>query len=230
MRYPTAQPQIQPRPRVVIAESDADTQALYCEALQSLAVDVVVAGDGRDALVQCLMQQPALVITDTRLPYVDGYALCELLRDDPMTRNVPIIIITAEVRPAELLALRRVGPRAVLAKPVTLDVLKTEVERVQDSGPEPPEPAEPASEPEVTPRTPYQASATRRFQRFETTTPAIVPPPLRCPSCDRLLEFRKSRIGGVTRSAAEQWDEFACPECHDRFEYRHRTRNLREIS
>ena len=231
MKRQTPAPRVLPRPRVVVADADQDTQALYDEAFRSLPADIVAATDGRDALVQCCIQPPALLITDTRLPFIDGFSLCELLRNDPLTRDVPIIVVTAEVRPAVLLPLRRLGGITVLAKPVAVETLKAAIERVHngtgDSGGLS-ESDEDVAVDEV-PRAPYQTSATRRFRRSETSAPATLPPPLRCPSCDRQLEFRKSRIGGVTSRDAERWDELGCPDCRQRFEYRHRTKSLRPI-
>jgi hypothetical protein len=67
------------------------------------------------------------------------------------------------------------------------------------------------------------------FRRFDTSTPPHAVPFLVCPSCDRRLEYRKSRVGGVTSRFAEQWDEFICPATCGTFEYRHRTRKLRPV-
>jgi hypothetical protein len=122
--------------------------------------------------------------------------------------------------------LRRLGA-SVLAKPVDVELLRAEVGRLRDT-------TDGASgawdiHPDDQPRTRFNSTATRSFRRFETTTPATLPPVLRCPHCDRFLEFRKSRIGGVTRRDAEQWDEFCCPDCKATFEYRHRTRKVRAI-
>jgi CheY-like chemotaxis protein len=218
----------EPAPRVVVAEADDDTRMLYREALRPLGVDVVDAADGRDALVQCLLQPPALVITDTWLPFVNGYDLCALLRRDSLTRGVPIIVVTADTRTAELVTLRQLGAISILSKPVLVDVLAEEVERIRG---EPPPSAVQSAKRDVDGRPPmlHPPSATRSFHRFETTAPAMSPPALHCPDCDRPLQFRKSRIGGVTRRNAEQWDEFHCLECAGEFEYRHRTKLLRPI-
>src|SRR4051794_41385944 len=96
MKMPRLQPQTEPIPRVVIADADGDTRSLYREALRPLAVEVVGAADGRDALVQCFVQRPAMVITDTWLPFIDGYALCELLRRRPLTLSALNIDLTSE--------------------------------------------------------------------------------------------------------------------------------------
>jgi len=223
------EPRSEPIPRVVIADADPDARSLYREALRRLAVEAIGAADGRDALVQCLIQRPAMVITDTWLPFIDGYALCELLRRDPLTRSVPIVVVTADVRTPALVALARLGSIAILGKPVSVDTLAEAVERVRDEPGPAPIPGELSASSDGAPKAAAPKMATRSFRRFETTAPATLPPPLRCPGCDRLLEFRKSRIGGVTRLNAEQWDEFCCPECSGTFEYRHRTKKLRVI-
>jgi hypothetical protein len=75
----------------------------------------------------------------------------------------------------------------------------------------------------------FMSTASRRFRRFVTTVPAMAPPALRCPQCDRMLHFKQSRIGGVNHTGREQWDEFQCAACSTGFEYRHRTRKLKSI-
>jgi two-component system cell cycle response regulator DivK len=214
-------------PRVVVADANRDARALYGDALRPLGLEIIGVADGRDALVQCLIQPPALVLTDAWLPFVDGFALCELLRRDSMTRSVPIIILTTDISTVDLAAVERLGAISVLSKPVSVDAIVEAVEKVRD------EPAMLAPPirlmPQVVEAPSHPSIATRSFRRFETTAPATRPPSLRCPDCDRLLEFRKSRIGGVTRRNAEQWDEFHCQDCSGVFEYRHRTKKLRPI-
>ncbi|MCU1386409.1 MAG: response receiver sensor diguanylate cyclase/phosphodiesterase [Acidobacteria bacterium] len=209
--------------RVVLADADADTRLLYREALRSMPFDIVEATDGRDALVRCLIEPPALLITETQLPGIDGYHLCQLLRRDPLTRSIPILVVTSEVRPVQIARVRQMGAGLVLAKPVEMDTLAEAVTRLCE-GPVDASPIEPAPDGAT-----LEASraASRSFRRFETTTPQRRPPALRCTRCDGELEYRKSRVGGVTQRYAEQWDEFECPVCSRAFEYRHRTRKLR---
>src|SRR5437867_2707016 len=88
--------------RILVVEPDDEARALYTQLLQRAGCDVVEASDGRDALVKALAQSPTLVMTETRLPMLDGYALCEVLRADATTRTVPILVITTETRSADL--------------------------------------------------------------------------------------------------------------------------------
>ena len=72
------------------------------QLLEHIGCEVVEAFDGRDALVQALTCQPALMLTEIELPFFDGHALCELLRRDSTTRRVPILVVTTERGRAEL--------------------------------------------------------------------------------------------------------------------------------
>lgn len=220
MTRPILDARTQPLRRVVIADGDADTRSMYREALRGLPLDIVDVGDGCDALVQCLIEAPALLIMDTYLSTLDGYHLCQLLRRDHATRSVAILIVTAEGRPAELTRLRQVGGTHVLSKPLPIDRFCAEVLRLSEGVA--PETAD------ARPDGPGKA-ASRRFRRFETTAPPHEPPALHCRECDRPLAYQKSRVGGVSESNPEQWDQFHCPGCAEVFEYRHRTRHLRRV-
>lgn len=216
-------------PRIVIAEADEDTRALYRESLQSLAAEVVVTSDGRDALVECLIEPPALLITETRLPGLDGYGLCETLRHDPLTRSMPILVVTSDIHPGLLARIKRLGAVAIVSKPAPMDHLVSEVARLCR------DPASSASADDGSPTGGVnevapgarKIAATRAFRRFVTTRPPARPPALSCLHCEVALDYLKSRIGGVRQRDAEQWDEFRCPRCQRTFEYRHRTRKLR---
>jgi CheY-like chemotaxis protein len=206
------------RLRVMIADADPDNRLLYREALRSLPLDIVEAGDGRDALVTCAIDCPALLITDAHLPEIDGLALSAALKRDPMTRSIHVLVVISEPGPAEL-ARARQAEAAVLAAPVSPEELAAAVARLCDTG-APSEPHESAS----------SRPASRTFRRFDTTSPQQPPPVLHCMKCTRPLLYRKSRVGGVTERHAEQWDELECPDCAERFEYRHRTKRLRPVT
>jgi CheY-like chemotaxis protein len=60
---------------------------LYRRLLQGRGSDVVDAVDGRDALARALSVRPSLVLTELRLPILDGFALCSVLRRDSQTKD-----------------------------------------------------------------------------------------------------------------------------------------------
>lgn len=218
MTAPCLDPSNRPLRRVVIADGDADTRALYREALDGLYLDIVEVADGRDALVQCLLQRPSLLIADSHLAIIDGYHLCRVLRQDGVTATVPILVVTSESRPAERTRLRQQGATSVLSKPIALDGFHAAVRSLCDG----------VHVAEVDAARVAYRPASRVHQRFETTAPPEPPPELRCKHCDHPLAYQSSRVGGVSSTNPEQWDVFRCPQCVRRFEFRHRTHTLRE--
>jgi CheY-like chemotaxis protein len=216
---------------VLVAEPDLEMRRLYRDALRRMGCDVVEAADGREALVEALVRRPSAIVMESRLPLVNGPALCEILRRDSMTRTVPILAVTGDVSSTEAERIRRAGADTVVGKPVEPDALLLELVRLTSSSAcdsartavVEPEYRAPAPQ---GPRRRKRDAMSRTHARLTTTTPPLAPPPLRCPTCDGLLVYECSHIGGVSDRHPEQWDDYMCPTC-GAFEYRHRTRKLR---
>jgi len=187
---------------VLIVDPDADSRAFYRELLALEGLTVVEAVDGRDGMTQALMNPPALVMTELVLPLVDGYSLCQVLRADAATRHVPIVMITADPRGTGVSLARSAGADGVLVKPAPIDCILAEVRRLLVSSP----------------------PAAVRANGDSARSPASV----RCPACDRLLMHERTHLGGV-RASREQWDDYVCDSCGDRYQYRHRTRRLSRL-
>jgi two-component system cell cycle response regulator DivK len=222
-------------PRVLIADPSADIRDLYVDVLEGMVDEFVHAEDGRDALVKAMADVPSALITDTQLPFINGYELCRLLRRDMATRTLPILMITGRAVPAELQVARAAGADIVLTKPCLPETLQAEMERlaIRTETWRDPSGAAPGG-PEQAPEVALAGSGARRklsklHARRETTNPPLVPPPLRCPTCDRPLAYQRSHIGGVTANESEQWDYYACERGCGNFQYRQRTRRLRYV-
>lgn len=122
-----------PEPRVVlIAERDRNVRKLQQFFLERAGFGVEFADDGQDALDRALLAPPALVVTEILVPRMDGLALCRRLRDDPRTRDVPVIVfsILAAAQRAE-----EAGATAFLRKPLVETVFVSVVERLTRSQP-----------------------------------------------------------------------------------------------
>jgi CheY-like chemotaxis protein len=233
-----ASPLVDPLPKILIADSEVDSDSFYAHVLGLSESEVVHAMDGRDALVKVLEHPFALVITETRLPYVDGYGLCEVIRHDPDTRNIPIIVVTADSRPASLKRALLAGADVALAKPCVADALLAEARRLLVRSKELRERSDNARLKLAAQRDKSKAllSSSGRpmrgmdaHHRYDTTQPPIVPPPLRCSTCDQPLVYEFSHVGGVSAREPEQWDYYTCANSCGRFQYRQRTRRVRRV-
>ena len=220
---------------VLIADADAETRAHYRDALSRAGCDVVEATDGRDALAKAFQSRPSLVVTELTLSFVNGYALCDILRHDPLTAGVAILVVTAAAGGAD-----GIGVDALLRKPTAPDDLVHEARRLLET----PRVLRAVSRPVPTPkRVQPQHSAdlaaashthrrvpySKAHRRFATTSPPELPPALRCPSCDGALKYEQSQVGGVSDRHPEQWDYFVCPGGCGVFQYRQRTRRIRRV-
>jgi len=211
-----------PRLRVLIVDGDDDNREMYREAFSGAGWSVEEARDGREALVQVLTSKPSVVVTELRLPFISGLALCEILRQDPKTAALPILVVTAEARAAKLAQAERMGANAILVKPRTPDAILLEMHRLLLSSSIPAVSQLPAPAGRRT-------SLVKAHQRIETSDPSVPPVDLLCPICTRRLRYQKTYIGGVSQLHPERWDYYTCAECGN-FQYRYRTRKLRSVS
>jgi two-component system, cell cycle response regulator DivK len=205
-------------PRLILfVDPDVDTHDLYRTFLVPRRYIVQHVDDGRFALARALADPPDVVVTEARVPGIDGIALCGLLRKDPTTRWVPVVVLTGDPRPQLHQQAYRAGATRVLVKPCLPEVLLEELQQVSARADATEE--WPVTEPPIGRRS-------RTHQRLVTTAPPVCPPILRCPHCDVLLVYRRSQIGGVSAKFPEQWDYYQCPGGCGEFQYRHRTRKV----
>lgn len=82
------------RPRVLVADDNADMRQ-YVVRLLSERYEVQAVPDGQAALKAVQQNLPDLVLSDVMMPNLDGFGLLQELREDPQTRTVPIILLSA---------------------------------------------------------------------------------------------------------------------------------------
>jgi two-component system, cell cycle response regulator DivK len=227
-------------PLALLVDRDDDTRAMYAEYLRFARYEIEEAGDGREGLAKALARRPQVVVTETRLPGIDGFQLCRLLRDDVFTRAIPIVVVTADAYVPNLERAREAGASEVLIKPCLPDVLLAEIRRLVDVSVGLRERSVAARDKaghEIARAADAVARSTshrrltlaRSHHRGQTLTPPIAPPQLVCPLCDMSLTYDFSHIGGVSARHSEQWDYYTCPASCGTFQYRQRTRKLRKV-
>jgi CheY-like chemotaxis protein len=231
-------PQLAPRPAILIVDADPDTRELYRAIFPAHEYNVEECDDGAEALGRAIARRPDLIITETYLTRIDGFALCRLLRADPITRTIPIVVVTSAASTGDAARAIQAGASQVLVKPCDPEIVVNAARRALDPAELDADAARHVRrEPAATERPlaavpPAPAVATRGqsrgFHRHITRTPPSAPPELRCPRCDQALTYQHSHIGGVNAQASEQWDYFDCRQC-GRYQYRHRTRKLKAI-
>jgi CheY-like chemotaxis protein len=114
---------------VLIVEDSATTYELYSEILASAGYAVVGADSGQDAYDSARQMQPDLIVMDYELKGIDGVEATRLIKTDPMTRDIPIVMVTGKIGHEDLARARSAGCDSFLMKPCSLDQLLEEARR-----------------------------------------------------------------------------------------------------
>lgn len=115
--------------RILLVDDSRVTRELMKVYLIARDVSLFEAADGQEALERVRADPPDLVIADMRMPRLDGAELCEALRKDAATRNVPVVILTSSKDVETRTRARSAGAREVLQKPIQPQALLEAVNR-----------------------------------------------------------------------------------------------------
>ena len=228
----------------LLVDRDQDTRRMYAEYLRLGNWRVGEASDGREALAKAISLHPDVIITETRLPGIDGITLCGLLRRDVSTNAIPVVFVTGDAYPADVERAMSAGADLVLTKPCLPEDLLTKVRAMLDQAQALRTRAAAvrvdarerlARADDVLSRSVDTVQRHRHLtlkkahRRGDTINPPVAPPTLVCPRCDKPLTYRRSHVGGVSSKHSEQWDYFDCEAGCGTFQYRVRTRKLRKV-
>ena len=114
---------------VLLVEDNEDNRIIYSTVLRHVGYDVIEAEDGVRAIELARSAKPDLILMDISIPQMDGWEATRILRKDPLTRDIPIIALTAHALPDDREKAVQVGFTAYLAKPVEPRAVVAEVRR-----------------------------------------------------------------------------------------------------
>jgi len=107
---------------LVVDDEDAIRTVLRLILVRA-GYDVTEAESGEGALRKVREEKPDLILLDVMMPGMDGFSVCERLRADPETADLPIIMLSARTDSRSRRESRRVGATKYLTKPLAPDKL-----------------------------------------------------------------------------------------------------------
>ena len=105
------------RPKILVVDDEPDTVDLISFNLRQAGFEVAAAEDGATALRKARDLLPALVILDLMLPELSGLEVCKLLRRDPATASIPILMLTAKAAEVDRVLGLELGADDYVTKP-----------------------------------------------------------------------------------------------------------------
>lgn len=121
------------KPKVLVIEDNPDMRQ-YIKLVLSNSYNVILAVDGQEGINRALQHIPALIITDVLMPKVNGFEVCRTLKSNMITRNIPIICLTACATDEQKIESYASGADAYMSKPFNANVLRARASQLIDKG------------------------------------------------------------------------------------------------
>lgn len=119
--------------KVLVVDDEADIVELLSYNLQLDGFEVVSAANGMEALNKARQHLPELIILDLMLPDMDGFSICEILRCQPSTADIPVIFLTAMAGEIPRLHGFEVGAADYCVKPIRTRDLRDRVKSILEA-------------------------------------------------------------------------------------------------
>ena len=103
--------------RVLVVDDDEVIRQLIAVNLQLEGFEVMTAVDGQDCLDNVLELKPDVITLDIMMPRLDGWVTAVKLRDDPATRDIRVVLITARAQEHDIRRGHEIGVDAYVTKP-----------------------------------------------------------------------------------------------------------------
>ncbi len=111
---------------LLIVEDNRDLQDFITDIVKT-HFKVFNALNGEDGIELAIKQIPDIIICDIMMPGIDGFQLCEKLKNDPCTSHIPILMLTAKTDQDSMLKSFKLGADDYIVKPFSAELLKTRI-------------------------------------------------------------------------------------------------------
>ena len=123
------------REKIAIIEDEPDILEVIAHNLKREGYRVAECRDGGEAVQLIRVESPSLVLLDLMLPGMDGLEICRTLKQDSLTRSIPVIMVTAKGEESDIVAGLALGADDYIRKPFSPKELVARVKAVLRRGP-----------------------------------------------------------------------------------------------
>lgn len=120
------------KPVVLIVEDNYDVQALIKSNLEE-EYNCLQGFNGKEGLELCRKYTPDVIISDVMMPVMDGFEMCNIIKNDQAVCHIPIVVLTAKTTDEDKLTGLSEGAMAYLSKPFNIDVLMAQIKSILEA-------------------------------------------------------------------------------------------------
>ena len=124
--------QVDTKKKVLIVDDEPNVRRLL-RSILSNTFDVVEAEDGRQAIEIAVTQQPDVILMDMMMPRMDGLTACYAIKNNPATKSIPVIMVTAIGFELNIKLSQQMGATGYVTKPFSTQDLLDKITQVLQS-------------------------------------------------------------------------------------------------
>ncbi len=123
----TGEMEIKKKIKILVADDDKNVLTIIRDSLPLDSYEILEAANGKEALGVVFSDSPDILILDIMMPDMDGYRVCEELKEHDSTKNLPIIILSAKTSVEDKLRAMDLGIDDYIVKPFDPRELKARI-------------------------------------------------------------------------------------------------------
>ncbi len=104
--------------RILIVDDNENNRLLMSDILQYRGYEIFQAQDGEKAINMARELKPDLILLDIQMPGLDGFAAAKILKSDPLTKDIKLIVVTSFAMKGDRERILALGVDDYIAKPI----------------------------------------------------------------------------------------------------------------
>ncbi len=103
--------------KILVVDDEVNITQILEFSIGAEGYEVITASNGEEAIDMARREQPDLIILDIMMPKIDGYEACRILKANPLTKSIPVVLLTAKGRDIDKRLGYEVGATDYIVKP-----------------------------------------------------------------------------------------------------------------
>lgn len=118
------------QPTILVVDDSPIDRRILVKSLTKQNYNVITAENGREGFQMAKEHKPDLILSDCMMPDIDGVKLVKMLHLDNETENIPLVFLTSDDSPSNLIECFDLGAENYLSKPINTKIITNQVKEI----------------------------------------------------------------------------------------------------